>query len=172
MIFFIKLRRFNLKYTVRNSTINHSRDRPLGCYHSQPKFLSQHTSMASSLIKYFFYKMFLTFTNMSKTGFENRKFNYSNGWNYFYCLLTSYFFFLILNHFEVQILEVTGALTHDLFMTISFSSRGRSSRTAPNCLTEILGCLRTTVTKWTDYACSHPSTNTAKCCLTSEILRV
>ena len=36
-----------------------------------------------------------------------------------------------------EILEMAGALTHDLFMTISFSSRGRSSRTAPNCLTEI-----------------------------------
>ena len=41
-----------------------------------------------------------------------------------------------------EILEVAGALTHDSFMTISFSSRARSSRTAPNCLTEILGCLR------------------------------
>ena len=60
-----------------------------------------------------------------------------------------------------------------------FSLRGRSLRTAPNCLTEILGCLRqlhlarTTVTNWTDYACSqavtHPITNTVKCCLTSEI---
>ena len=49
---------------------------------------------------------------------------------------------LYLNCYEVQILEVAGALTHDSFMTISFSSRGRSSRTAPNCLTEILGCLR------------------------------
>ena len=48
----------------------------------------------------------------------------------------------ILNRYEVQILEVAGALTHDSFMTISFASRGRSSRTAPNCLTEILGCLR------------------------------
>ena len=41
-----------------------------------------------------------------------------------------------------EILKVAGPLTHDSFMTISFSSRGRSSHTAPNCLTEILGCLR------------------------------
>ena len=34
--------------------------------------------------KKFFYKMFLTFTNESKTGFENRKWNYLNRkWNYF-----------------------------------------------------------------------------------------
>ena len=48
-----------------------------------------------------------------------------------------------------------------------FSLRGRSLCTAPNCLTEILGCLRqihlarTTVTKRLYYACSqavtHPS---------------
>ena len=41
-----------------------------------------------------------------------------------------------------EILEVARTLTHDSLMTISFSSRGRSSCTAPNCLTEILGCLR------------------------------
>ena len=41
-----------------------------------------------------------------------------------------------------EILELAGAMTHDSFMTISFSSRGTSSRTAPNCLTDILGCLR------------------------------
>ena len=38
-----------------------------------------------------------------------------------------------------------------------FSLRGRSLRTAPNCLTEILGCLRqlSTMTNLTDYACSQ-----------------
>ena len=35
--------------------------------------------------------MFVTFTNESKTGFENGKWNYSNGkWNYFYYFLTSF----------------------------------------------------------------------------------
>jgi len=39
--------------------------------------------------KNFFYKMFLTFTNKSKTGFENRKLNYPNRkWNYFSYFLT------------------------------------------------------------------------------------
>ena len=50
-----------------------------------------------------------------------------------------------------KILEVAGALTHDSFMTISFSSRGRSSLTAPNCLTEILGCL---ISKFIPWLCS------------------
>ena len=72
-----------------------------------------------------------------------------------------------LNRYEVQILEVAGPLTHDSFMTISFSSRGRSSRTAPN-----ISLFQTTCTElgqlWQN---EHPSSNTAKCCLTSEIFQ-
>ena len=38
----------------------------------------------------FFYKMFLTFTNESKTGFVNSKWNYSDRrWNYFTNSLSS-----------------------------------------------------------------------------------
>ena len=38
-------------------------------------------------------------------------------------------------------LEVAGALTHDLFITISFpQGEGPSSRTAPNCFTEMFRC--------------------------------
>ena len=41
--------------------------------------------------KNFFHKMFLTFTNGFKTGFENRKLNYPNRkWIYPYYFLTSY----------------------------------------------------------------------------------
>ena len=41
-------------------------------------------------IKNFFYKKFLTFKNESKTGFENRKYNYLNRkWKYFSYFLTS-----------------------------------------------------------------------------------
>ena len=39
--------------------------------------------------KNFFYKIFLTFTNEFKTGFENKKSKYSNRkWNYFFYFLT------------------------------------------------------------------------------------
>ena len=70
-----------------------------------------------------------------------------------------------LNRYEVQILEVAGPLTHDSFMTISFSSRGRSSCTTPN-----ISLFQTTCTKlgqlWQN---EHPSSNSAKCYILYDI---
>ena len=90
------------------------------------------------------------------------------------------FFFISLIIKMFRILKVDGSLTHDFsWSSISLEKKWFSS-TAPNCLTEILGCLRqfhpAVTTDELKGLClipggPHPTSNTVKCCLTSEILR-